>query len=99
MFKRAQEGPRGPKKRFNRGLEISYSRGPKRAQEGQKGPTRRLYRRLEISYSKEPKRAQEGPVEEYIENWIFHIQESPTGPKRAHEEILKRFGDFIFKRA
>jgi len=28
-----QEGPRGPKKRFYRGLEISYSRGPKRAQE------------------------------------------------------------------
>jgi hypothetical protein len=37
IFKRAQEGPRGPKKRFYRRLEISYSRGPKRAQKGPLG--------------------------------------------------------------
>ena len=68
ILKRAQEGPRGPKKRFCRGLEISYSRGPRRAQEGPRGPTRRLYRGLEISYSRGPKRAQEGPRKDSLED-------------------------------
>ena len=96
-----QEGARGPKKRFYKGLENSYSRGPKRAQEGPGGPTRRFYRGLEILYSRGPKRAQECPRRDSIEDWRFRIQEGPRvptsrfyrgmeisysrGPKRAQE--------------
>ena len=31
---------------------------------------------------KGPKRAQEGSLDDSIEDWRFHIQESPRGPKK-----------------
>jgi len=67
----------GPKKRFYRGLEISYSRGPKRGQEGSRRDSIKDWR-FHI---------QEGPRRNSIEDWRFHIQEGPRGPKRAQEEI------------